>query len=118
MNIEQLYTECQAQGAYYIKSKNEAVIIDPLREVNQYIEKANKDGVKIKYIIETHFQADFVSGHVDLSKKTGATIIFGPMPTPIQKPIQLKMMKNSFLVMYHSKFFIPLDTHLNHHVFY
>ena len=78
MNIEQLYTECLAQGAYYIKSKNEAVIIDPLREVNQYIEKANKDGVKIKYIIETHFHADFVSGHVDLSKKTGATIIFGP----------------------------------------
>ena len=78
MNIEQLYTECLAQGAYYIKSKNEAVIIDPLREVNQYIEKAKKDGVKIKYIIETHFHADFVSGHVDLSKKTGATIIFGP----------------------------------------
>ncbi len=78
MNIEQLYTKCLAQGAYYIKSKNEAVIIDPLREVDQYIEKANKDGVKIKYIIETHFHADFVSGHVDLAKKTGATIVFGP----------------------------------------
>jgi len=67
-----------AQGAYYIESKGEAVIIDPLRETKPYIERAEKDGAKIKYILETHFHADFVSGHVDLAQKTGATIVFGP----------------------------------------
>ncbi len=78
MTVEQIYTGCLAQGAYYIKSENEAVIIDPLRETKPYVERAEKDGVKIKYIFETHFHADFVSGHVDLSKKTGAPIVFGP----------------------------------------
>ncbi len=78
MTVEQIYTGCLAQGAYYIKSGNEAIIIDPLRETKPYIERAAKDGVKIKYIFETHFHADFVSGHVDLSKKTGAPIVFGP----------------------------------------
>lgn len=82
MKIEQLYTGCLAQGAYYIESKGEAAIIDPLREVASYIEKAEKDGAKIKYIFETHFHADFVSGHVDLSKKTGAPIIYGPNANP------------------------------------
>lgn len=78
MKIEQIYTGCLAQGAYYIQSGNEAVIIDPLREVDIYIEKATENGATIKYIFETHFHADFVSGHLDLSKKTGAKIIFGP----------------------------------------
>lgn len=78
MNIEQIYTGCLAQGAYYIESNGEAAIIDPLRESAPYIEKAEKDGAKIKYIFETHFHADFVSGHVDLAEKTGATIVYGP----------------------------------------
>jgi glyoxylase-like metal-dependent hydrolase (beta-lactamase superfamily II)/rhodanese-related sulfurtransferase len=78
MKIEQIYTGCLAQGAYYITSNGEAAIIDPLREVQPYIERATKDGVKIKYVFETHFHADFVSGHLDLSQKTGAPIIYGP----------------------------------------
>lgn len=78
MKLEQIYTGCLAQGAYYIESKGEAVIIDPLRETKPYIERAEKDGAKIKYILETHFHADFVSGHVDLAQKTGATIVYGP----------------------------------------
>ncbi|MEP2274090.1 MAG: MBL fold metallo-hydrolase [Reichenbachiella sp.] len=81
MKIEQIYTGCLAQGAYYIQSGNEAVIIDPLREVDSYIEKAKENGATIKYIFETHFHADFVSGHVDLAKKTGAEIVFGPTAT-------------------------------------
>lgn len=78
MNIEQIYTGCLAQGAYFISSAGEAVVIDPLRETEPYIKRAEERGVKIKYILETHFHADFVSGHVDLAKKTGATIVFGP----------------------------------------
>lgn len=82
MNIEQIYTGCLAQGAYYITSENEAVVIDPLREAEPYIARAEKDGVKIKYIFETHFHADFVSGHLDLQKLTGATIVYGPNAKP------------------------------------
>ena len=82
MKVEQIYTGCLAQGAYYIHSNGEAAIIDPLREVSPYIERAEKDGVKIKYIFETHFHADFVSGHLTLAEKTGATIIFGPNANP------------------------------------
>lgn len=78
MKIEQIYTGCLAQGAYYIVSEGEAAIIDPLREIKPYTERAKKDGVKIKYIFETHFHADFVSGHIDLAKATGATIVYGP----------------------------------------
>jgi len=78
MKVEQIYTGCLAQGAYYIESNGEAAIIDPLRESAPYIEKAKENGVKIKYIFETHFHADFVSGHLDLAKKTGAKIIYGP----------------------------------------
>jgi hydroxyacylglutathione hydrolase len=77
-NIEQIYTGCLAQGAYFIHSKGEAVVIDPLRESAPYLNRAEELGVKIKYILETHFHADFVSGHVDLAKKTGATIVYGP----------------------------------------
>ncbi|GAB4135015.1 MAG: MBL fold metallo-hydrolase [Bacteroidia bacterium] len=82
MKVEQIYTGCLAQGAYYIVSDKEAVIIDPLREIQPYIERAEKDGVKIKYVLETHFHADFVSGHVDLAKATGAKIVFGPNAKP------------------------------------
>ena len=78
MKIKQIYTGCLAQGAYYIESDGEVAIIDPLRETKPYIERAKKDNAKIKYIFETHFHADFVSGHVSLSKETGADIIFGP----------------------------------------
>jgi hydroxyacylglutathione hydrolase len=79
MIVEQIYTGCLSQGAYYIESKGEAAIIDPLREVAPYIEKAKKNKATIKYIFETHFHADFVSGHVTLAKETGATIVYGPM---------------------------------------
>ncbi|MDH5380314.1 MAG: MBL fold metallo-hydrolase [Cyclobacteriaceae bacterium] len=82
MKVEQIYTGCLAEAAYYIESKGEAIIIDPLRETDQYIEKAEGDGAKIKYVLETHFHADFVSGHLDLAKKTGATIVFGPTASP------------------------------------
>ncbi len=82
MKIEQIYTGCLAQGAYYIESNGEVAIIDPLREVQPYIDKANADNATIKYIFETHFHADFVSGHVTLSEKTGAPIIYGPMANP------------------------------------
>src|SRR5690554_3196901 len=82
MKIEQIYTGCLAQGAYYIESNGEAVIIDPLREVSPYLARAKKDNAKIKYILETHFHADFVSGHVSLSKETGAPIVFGPTAIP------------------------------------
>ena len=78
MKIEQIYTGCLAQGAYYIESNGEAAIIDPLREVEPYIAMARKNGAAIKYIFETHFHADFVSGHVDLAKMTGAKIVYGP----------------------------------------
>ncbi len=82
MKIEQIYTGCLAQGAYYIISEGEAAIIDPLRETEPYLEKLERDGVQLKYIFETHFHADFVSGHVDLSRKTGAPIIYGPSAEP------------------------------------
>lgn len=82
MKIEQIYTGCLAQGAYYIESNGEAAIIDPLREVQQYIDKAAADNAQIKYIFETHFHADFVSGHVTLSQKTGAPIVYGPTANP------------------------------------
>ena len=82
MKVEQIYTGCLAQGAYYIESNGEAAIIDPLREVAPYIQKAELDGAKIKYVLETHFHADFVSGHIDLAQKTGAKIVYGPNAAP------------------------------------
>ena len=78
MIIEQIYTGCLAQGAYYIESNGEVAIIDPLREVQDYIDRATKNKANIRYIFETHFHADFVSGHVTLAEKTKAKIIFGP----------------------------------------
>lgn len=82
MKVEQIYTGCLAQGAYYIVSENEAVIIDPLREIKPYLDRLEKDNVALKYIFETHFHADFVSGHLDLSRKTGAPIVYGPTAQP------------------------------------
>ena len=82
MEVKQIYTGCLAQGAYYIESNGEAAIVDPLREVQPYIDLANQRGAKIKYVLETHFHADFVSGHVTLAEKTGAPIVFGPNATP------------------------------------
>ncbi|MEO6220463.1 MAG: MBL fold metallo-hydrolase [Ginsengibacter sp.] len=82
MKIEQIYTGCLAQGAYYIESDGEAAVIDPLREVESYIQKAKRNNAKIKYVFETHFHADFVSGHLDLSNKTQAPIIYGPEANP------------------------------------
>ena len=82
MNIEQLYTGCLSQGAYYIESDGEAVVIDPLRETGPYLDRAERDNATIKYIFETHFHADFVSGHLELSKATGAPIVFGPLAKP------------------------------------
>ncbi len=82
MTVEQIYTGCLAQGAYYIASKGEAAIIDPLRETAPYLERLQKDGATLKYIFETHFHADFVSGHLDLSEQTGAAIVYGPTAHP------------------------------------
>ena len=82
MQIEQIYTGCLAQGAYYITSNGEAAIIDPLREVQPYLDRLERDNVRLKYIFETHFHADFVSGHLDLSKATNAPIVYGPTAKP------------------------------------
>lgn len=79
MKVEQLYTNCLAEAAYYIESNGEAAIIDPIRETEPYLEKLKSTGAKLKYVFETHFHADFVSGHIDLAKKTGAQIVFGPL---------------------------------------
>lgn len=106
MKIEQIYTGCLAQGAYYIESEGEIAIIDPLREVSPYIERAEKVNGKIKYIFETHFHADFVSGHVTLSEETGAPIIFGPNANPTFKAIiatdgqEFKLGKVTFVVLH------------------
>jgi glyoxylase-like metal-dependent hydrolase (beta-lactamase superfamily II)/rhodanese-related sulfurtransferase len=87
MKIEQIYTGCLAHAAYYLESNGEAAIFDPLREVQPYIDRANKDKAKIKYVFETHFHADFVSGHLDLMNKTGAKIVFGPTAKPAYEAI-------------------------------
>lgn len=94
MNIEQIYTGCLAQGAYYIESEGEVAIIDPLRETDPYINRAAKQHHTIKYIFETHFHADFVSGHVDLADKTGAKIIFGPGASTDYHITKQKIRKN------------------------
>lgn len=82
MKLEQIYTGCLAQGAYYIESEGEAAVIDPLRETGPYLARAERNGAKIKYVLETHFHADFVSGHLDLAEKTGAAIVYGPTAMP------------------------------------
>lgn len=87
MKIEQIYTGCLSQGAYYIESEGEVAVIDPLRETKPYLERAEKDNAKIKYIFETHFHADFVSGHITLAQQTGADIVFGPLANPSFKSV-------------------------------
>lgn len=88
MNVEQIYTKCLAEATYYITSNGEAAIIDPLRETEPYLERIERDGVKLKYIFETHYHADFVSGHIDLAKKTGAQIVYGPLANPVFDAIE------------------------------
>lgn len=106
MKIEQIYTGCLAQGAYYIESNGEAVVIDPLREVAPYLQKAERNGAKIKYVFETHFHADFVSGHVDLSKQAVAPIVYGPSANPSFEAIiakdgqEFKVGKATFKVLH------------------
>ncbi len=90
MKIEQIYTNCMAHAAYYFESKGEAAVFDPLREVQPYIDRAGKDNAKIKYVFETHFHADFVSGHLDLALKEGATIVYGPTAKPGFKALVAK----------------------------
>ncbi|MCB0519464.1 MAG: MBL fold metallo-hydrolase [Lewinellaceae bacterium] len=107
MKVEQIYTGCLAEAAYYIESNGEAVIIDPLRDVEPYLEKAKADNAKIKYVLETHFHADFVSGHLDLAKKTGATIVYGPTAQPnfkahIAKDNEILKVGNVFLKVLHT----------------
>jgi hydroxyacylglutathione hydrolase len=87
MKVEQIYTGCLAHAAYYLESNGEAAIFDPLREVQPYIDRAKKDNAKIKFVFETHFHADFVSGHIDLMNKTGANIVFGPTAKPAYNAI-------------------------------
>ena len=87
MKVEQIYTSCLSQGAYFIESNGEAAVIDPLREVSNYIKIAEESNSKIKYVFETHFHADFVSGHLTLSNKTGADIVYGPKADPEFKSI-------------------------------
>ena len=87
MKVEQIYTGCIAHAAYYIENNGEAAIFDPLREVQPYIDRAKKDHANIKYVFETHFHADFVSGHLDLVKKTGAKVVFGPTAKPVYEAI-------------------------------
>ena len=107
MKVEQIYTGCLSQGSYYIESDGEAIIIDPLREVDQYIEKAKSQNVKIKYVFETHFHADFVSGHLTLSKQANAPIVFGPNADPeydaiISKDGQVFKIGNSSIKVMHT----------------
>ncbi|WP_046743704.1 rhodanese-like domain-containing protein [Kordia zhangzhouensis] len=90
MKVEQIYTGCLAHAAYYIESNGVAAVFDPLREVQSYIDRATKDNAQIKYVFETHFHADFVSGHLDLQKKTGAEIVFGPNAKPAYEAIVAK----------------------------
>lgn len=107
MKIEQIYTGCLAEAAYYIESNGEVAIIDPLRDVSPYIDRANRNNGSIKYIFETHFHADFVSGHIDLAKKTGAKIVFGPTAAPgydayVAKDEEVFPLGNVFIKVLHT----------------
>lgn len=130
MKVEQIYTGCLAQGAYYIESDGEAVIIDPLRETRPYLEKLENTGAKLKYIFETHFHADFVSGHLDLAKATGATIVYGPMAETdydiysAQDGEELKVGNLTFKVLHtpghtmESSTFLLIDEQGQHHALF
>ena len=108
MKIEQIYTSCLAQGAYYIESNGEVAIIDPLRETQQYINKAYADNAKIKFIFETHIHADFVSGHLDLAKKQAPLLYLDPMPKQPSIVTMLRITKNLKLEISPLKYYIPL----------
>src|ERR1051325_5565761 len=97
MFVKQLYTGCLSEAAYYVESNGEAAIIDPLRDIDAYLEIANERKAKIKYIFETHFHADFVSGHLDLSKATGAPIIYGPQ-TETKFPVHIAKDNETFVI--------------------
>lgn len=130
MRVEQLYTGCLSQGAYYIESNGEVAIIDPLRETQQYIDKANAEKATIKYVFETHFHADFVSGHIDLAKKTNAKIIFGPEASTqyqayIASDNEEFKLGNIIIKVLHtpghtleSSTFLLIDEHGNHHAIF
>jgi glyoxylase-like metal-dependent hydrolase (beta-lactamase superfamily II) len=107
MKVEQIYTGCLAEAAYYIESAGEVAIIDPLRESKPYIERAEKDNAQIKYVFETHFHADFVSGHIDLSNKTGATIVFGRLLNLLIQHTLQRMAKSLKWVISKSRYCIP-----------
>ena len=111
MKIEQIYTGCLAQGAYFIESNGEAVVIDPLRETEPYISRARERGVNIKYILETHFHADFVSGHVDLARKTGAEIVYGPSAKTSFDILEAKDGQELKSVTLPLRFYIHQDIH-------
>ena len=127
MKIEQIYTGCLAQASYYIESNGEAAIIDPLRDIDIYLEKAKNNNAEIKYIFETHFHADFVSGHISLSKITNASIIFGPNADPKFDAIiasegdEFKLGKTTIKTIHtpghtlESTSFLLLDEHKNAH---
>ena len=107
MKIEQIYTGCLSQGSYYIESNGEVAIIDPLREISNYLKLANENNAKIKYVFETHIHADFVSGHLTLSKATGAPIIFGPnaktsYPITVAKDFQEFKLGDLSLIVLHT----------------
>lgn len=110
MFIRQLYTGCLSEAAYFIESNGEAAVIDPLRDIEAYLDLAGERKATIKYIFETHFHADFVSGHLDLAAATGATIIYGPLPAPITRFILQKMVKSSQWVRLKSRCYIRPDT--------
>ena len=130
MKIEQIYTGCLAQGAYYIESDGEAAIIDPLRETQPYIDRAKKEGATIKYVFETHFHADFVSGHIDLAEKTGATIVYGPKAATsydiysAKDGEEFKIGKVTIKVLHtpghtlESTTYLLIDEHGNHHAIF
>lgn len=110
MKIEQIYTGCLAQGAYYIMSEGEVAIIDPLREVDPYIQKANLDKAKIKYVLETHFHADFVSGHIDLAKKQAQKLYSALLLHPLLNFIRQKIMRKFYWVRLKSGYYIRQAT--------
>ena len=107
MKIEQIYTSCLAQGAYYIESNGEVAIIDPLRETQQYVDKATANNAKIKFIFETHIHADFVSGHVDLAKKPELPLSLDPIPKQLSIVTTLAITKHLRLEILRLRYFTP-----------
>ena len=130
MYIQQLYTGCISEAAYYVESEGVAAIIDPLRDIEEYLQLAKQRNAKIKYIFETHFHADFVSGHLDLAKETGAVIVYGPdtvcsFPTHIATDGELfELGKISIKVLHtpghtlESSCFLLLDEHKKEHALF